>query len=85
MRKPHNQLTKSAIEKIIKELANSSAVTKHVTPHILRHTTATQAVNNGMPIEDVSKLLGHANVATTMIYAKVSQENVQSQHTKCII
>lgn len=73
MRKPHNQLTKGAIEKIIKELANSSAVTKHVTPHILRHTTATQAVNNGMAIEDVSKLLGHANVATTMIYAKISQ------------
>lgn len=85
LRKPHNQLTKGAIEKVVKELAKSSAVTKHVTPHILRHTTATQAVNNGMPIEDVSKLLGHANVATTMIYAKVSQEKVQTQHTKCII
>lgn len=85
MRKPHNQLTKSAVEKVIRDLANASEVTKHVTPHVLRHTTATQAVNNGMPIEDVSKLLGHANVATTMIYAKVSQEKVQTQHTKCVI
>ena len=84
-RKPHNQLTKSAVEKVIRDLANSSEVTKHVTPHILRHTTATQAVNNGMPIENVSKLLGHANVATTMIYAKLSQESVQNQHTKCVI
>lgn len=85
MRKPHNQLTKSAIEKIIKELANSSAVTKHVTPHILRHTTATQAVNNGMAIEDVSKLLGHKNVTTTMVYAKVSQTKVHAEHRRCVI
>lgn len=84
-RKPHNQLTKSAIEKVIRELAKNSEVTKHVTPHILRHTTATQAINNGMPIEGVSKLLGHANVSTTMIYTKVSKELVQSQHTKSII
>ena len=85
MRKPHNQLTKGAIEKIIKELANSSAVTKHVTPHILRHTTATQAVNNGMAIEDVSKLLGHKNVTTTMVYAKVSQNKVHAEHRRCVM
>lgn len=84
-RKPARQMTKGAIEKMIRELAERSDVTKHVTPHILRHTTATQAVNNGMAIEDVSKLLGHSNVATTMIYAKVSKENVHNQHSKCII
>lgn len=84
-RKPNNQLTKSAVEKIIRELANSSGIAKHITPHILRHTTATQAVNNGMPIEGVSKLLGHANVATTMIYAKVSQNKIQAEHQRCVI
>lgn len=84
-RQPYEKLTKAAVEKIIRELASRSSVTKHVTPHVLRHTTATQAVNNGMPIEDVSKLLGHASIATTMIYAKVSKENVQTQHTKCVI
>ena len=84
-RSPHNQLTKSAVEKIIRQLAQRSSVTKHVTPHILRHTTATQAVNNGMPIEGVSKLLGHANVATTMIYTKVSPNKIQTEHQRCII
>lgn len=82
---PHEKLTKAAIEKIVNQIAERSGVNKHVTPHVLRHTTATQAVNNGMPIEGVSKLLGHASVATTMIYAKVSKEIVQAQHVKCVI
>lgn len=84
-RSPHEQLSKYAIENVIRRLSEKSGLTKKITPHILRHTTATQAVNNGMAIEEVSKLLGHANVATTMIYAKVSQETVQMQHTKCVI
>lgn len=84
-RSPYEKLTKAAVEKIVRNIASRSNITKHITPHVLRHTTATQAVNNGMPIEDVSKLLGHASVSTTMTYAKVSKENVRAQHTKCII
>ena len=84
-RKPYRQMTKCAIEKVIRQLAGRSFVDKHVTPHILRHTTATQAVNNGMPIEDVSRLLGHASVNTTMIYAKVSTEKIQTSHLRCVI
>lgn len=45
----------------------------------------TQAVNNGMPIEAASKLLGHANVSTTMIYAKVSKDIIHAQHTRYVI
>ncbi|MDY4770087.1 MAG: tyrosine-type recombinase/integrase, partial [Lachnospiraceae bacterium] len=37
-------------------------------PHVIRHTTATTAIRNGMPVEDISKLLGHSNIDTTMIY-----------------
>lgn len=84
-RSPHKQLTKAAIEKIIRDIASGSGITKKVTPHVIRHTSATQAINNGMPIEDISKFLGHASVATTMIYAKVSEENVRNQHAKHII
>lgn len=84
-RTPHGRLGRCTIENIVKLVSDNSEVTKKVTPHILRHTTATQAVNNGMPIEDVSKLLGHSNVSTTMIYAKVSHENVRSQHSRCVI
>ena len=78
-------MTKCAIEKVVRLLAERSSTEKHVTPHILRHTTATQAVSNGMPIEDVSKLLGHASVNTTMIYAKVSHTRVQSEHVRCVV
>lgn len=84
-RAPYGGLKKGALEKAVRMLAERSGVEKHITPHVLRHTTATQAVNNGMPIEEVSKLLGHASVATTMIYAKSSQEAVHTHHTKCVV
>ena len=86
-RKPHGQLKKCAIEKVVRQIAEraSEHVKKPVSPHIFRHTTATTALNNGMPIEDISSLLGHENVATTMIYAKMSAENIQSGHRKYII
>lgn len=84
-RKPHGKLTKDAIEKIIREMAKRSNVGKTVTPHILRHTCATQAVNAGMPIEIVSEMLGHSSVNTTTIYAKTSHAKVQSEHLRCVI
>lgn len=86
-RKPHSPLHDSGLQKIIRILAERAAdnVTKKVTPHVFRHTTATTALNNGMPIENISKLLGHANIATTMIYAKATNENIMTEHKKCII
>ena len=84
-RAPHEKLTKASVEKVVRKCAERSGLKKHITPHVLRHTTATQAVNNGMAIEDVSKLLGHANVATTMIYAKVSHSKVHAEHQRCVI
>lgn len=84
-RQPHGQIKKEAIEKVLKLLSERSKLNRKITPHILRHTSATQAVNNGMPIEDVSAFLGHASVSTTMIYAKVSTERVQSHHLRCVI
>lgn len=56
-----------------------------VTPHILRHTTATTAIQNGMLVEDISKLLGHERIDTTMIYAKTSLANIQTGHKKYIV
>ena len=52
---------------------------------ILRHTTATTAIENGMPIEDISKLLGHANINTTLIYARTTVEHVKSEHKRCVV
>lgn len=86
-RHPHNQIHKEAIEKILRNIVKRipEFSGKHITPHVMRHTTATTAIRNGMPIEDISKLLGHVNIGTTMIYAKTSIENVQAEHKKYII
>lgn len=86
-RKPYGKMHKSGLEKIIHQLSDKTFenINKHFTAHTFRHTTATTAINNGMAVQDVSKLLGHANVATTMIYAHVASENVQVGHTKYVI
>lgn len=86
-RKPHGQMHKAGLEKIVKQISNrvSDKTNKNITPHIFRHTTATTAINNGMPIQDISKLLGHENISTTMIYAHTVTENIQSEHKKYII
>lgn len=80
------QMSKANIEKMIRQIVSRSGITgKHITPHSLRHTTATQAMRSGMPVEDIQKLLGHSSVATTMIYAEASEDNVMHEHTKYIV
>ena len=58
---------------------------KNVTPHVIRHTTATLALHNGMKINEVSQLLGHANIETTMIYAKTSYDAVRLAHDRYVV
>lgn len=60
-------------------------VNKKITPHVFRHTTATTAIQTGMPIEDISKLLGHERIDTTMIYAKTSLEDVKAGHKRYVV
>lgn len=86
-RKPYRQIQPAAIEKIVRIIAARSAdkISTNVTPHVLRHTTATLALANGMPIEEISKLLGHEQINTTMIYAHTSTESVQAGHRKHIV
>lgn len=87
MKKPYANLSKDGIEKIVRNIACrvSDKIGKRITPHILRHTTATTALQSGMPISDISKLLGHESIDTTMIYAKSSLEDVHSGHKKHIV
>lgn len=82
-RKPHNKLTVRAVEKRLEQLGEMAGV--EVTPHKIRHTTATDAINKGMPIEQVQRLLGHESISTTLIYAEVDQNNVKNGHEKYIV
>ncbi len=59
---------------------------KHkVHPHKFRKTMATMAIDKGMPIEQVQKLLGHIKIDTTMEYAMVNQSNVKNSHRKYVL
>lgn len=86
-RKPYRQLKRDALEKIVRMISGrtSTEIQTHVTPHVLRHTTATLALQNGMPIADISKLLGHEKIDTTMIYAHTCMESVQAGHRKYVV
>lgn len=86
-RKPHNRIHKAGVEKIVRNISNRAIINtgKHVTPHILRHTFASISIQNGMPVEDISRLLGHAQISTTMIYAETSMENIQNEHKRYVI
>lgn len=84
-RKPHKRLSKFGIEKRIGQLGELAGIERRVFPHLIRHTTASDGLNRGMGVEEVKAILGHENIATTMIYAKVSKNNVKLHHTKCIV
>lgn len=85
-RKPYGRLKKAGIEFIIRKMMErTSGVTTHVTPHIFRHTTATTALDRGMSIVDVSRLLGHTRVETTMEYITTNSDSVKNNHHNCIV
>ena len=79
-REPHDRLGKSGIEKIFKKIKNRTDIKTKISPHILRHTRATQALSRGMDIVDISKLLGHSSVKTTEIYSKVDKSKLKYKY-----
>ena len=81
--KPHQRLSISGIELIVRKIGIKTDVNR-VHPHKFRRTLATMAIDKGMPIEQVQKLLGHVKIETTMHYAMVNQSNVKISHRKYI-
>ena len=82
-KKPYNRLRINGVERRIRELGLESNI-KNVHPHKFRRTMATNAIDKGMPIEQVQRLLGHVQIDTTMQYAMVNQNNVKMAHRKFI-
>jgi len=80
---PHQRLKISGVEIRIRRLGRSVNAEK-IHPHKFRRTMATRAIDKGMPIEQVQKILGHSQIGTTMQYAMVNQSNVKSAHRKYI-
>lgn len=79
--KPHSRLSIGGVETILRKLGTKCKINK-VHPHKFRRTLATMAIDKGMPIEQVQKLLGHVKIDTTLHYAMVNQNNVKNSHRK---
>lgn len=84
-RNPHDRLKKTAIEKVVREIGERSGIGRRVFPHLIRHTTATDALERGMNVAEVQKILGHEKLDTTMVYVKICQENVKHDHKRYIV
>ena len=80
---PHTRLKISGVEIRLRELGRSLGLHR-IHPHKFRRTMATRAIDKGMPIEQVQKILGHSQIDTTMQYAIVNQTNVKIAHQKFI-
>lgn len=80
---PYDRLQISGVEIRLRTLGRRLHLNK-IHPHKFRRTMATRAIDKGMPIEQVQKLLGHQQIDTTMQYAMVNQSNVKASHRKYI-
>ena len=68
------------VQKIIKSVANRAKITQEVTPHILRHTFATLALQKGISLAAVQKILGHDRLATTAIYLNLTDNHIVEEY-----
>lgn len=82
---PHNRLTAQTLEEIISKLGKRAGIRKHLHPHLFRHTLATDAINRGMPVEEVQGILGHVDINTTMIYTKLSKSSTKYHHSCYVV
>ena len=83
LKAPHKRLKIGGVESRLRELGKQLSITK-LHPHKFRRTLATMAIDKGMPIEQLQRLLGHQRIDTTLKYAMVKQSNVKIAHRKYI-
>lgn len=83
-RAPFSAMKSRSIERLLQFIGERAKIPYRVHPHLLRHTFATNALNSGMDITVIQRLLGHENISTTQIYAEVSQEAVRNEYYKFV-
>lgn len=75
-----NRFSSDAVRKMVSKRAREAGILVPVTPHMLRHSFATDLLNNGADLRSVQELLGHENLSTTQIYTHVSRRRLQEIH-----
>ena len=78
----YRRLTPRSIQRIVDKYVKAAGITKHVTPHTLRHSFATDLLMNGADLRSVQSLLGHSNISTTQIYTHVTDPHLKEIHEK---
>jgi site-specific recombinase XerD len=76
------RLTSRSVERIVKNYAIKSGIAKKVTPHVIRHSFATDLLQNGADLRAVQTLLGHANITTTQVYTHVTDRHLKEVHKR---
>ncbi|MBR2998510.1 tyrosine-type recombinase/integrase [Candidatus Saccharibacteria bacterium] len=78
----YRRMTTRSVERIVEKYARLAGITKHVSPHTLRHSFATDLLMNGADLRSVQSMLGHADISTTQIYTHVTDAHLKEIHEK---
>ena len=79
-KKASNPLTPRSIQRLVERYSLAAGLTKHVTPHTLRHSYATDLLMNGADIRSVQSMLGHSSITTTQIYTHITNRQLREVH-----
>lgn len=78
----YRRITSRSVQRLVSQYARLAGITKHVSPHTMRHSFATDLLMNGADIRSVQSMLGHSNISTTQVYTHVTDEHLRETYER---